>query len=755
MADELDDKKSGSGDQARLILVMALMMLLIFAWPQISRYFAGEAPTDPAKTPDPARTENGGTPGGDPDKPPADALMPVKPTTPAVTDPVIGAERIPDTEFFQPDRFRYAALLGGDRASLAELRLSEFNDRVRSLIDLTDRQPKPMPLMVPAGAKDKPVGSFEITRLVVDGKPVALGRRDWDYVGTETTDAGAQRAVFRMTVERGGKAVPLVLEKVFTARPIPGTDAPDGVGYLLDVGFRAKFADKLAHNVEFDFTGPVGVPEETHQDIRKVVWGERDRPTTLKRHLIGYDTLTKAVTDRTPLPAVTVPAGEEGKPKDSAHRDAVAADKLWYAGVMNRFFAVLVVPTSLEGSRTGAPVGPTGIKAVQIAYFPLREEPITTREGAHVFTPLFTVAADIPEGGGTWERGFHVYAGPKKKAYLDAVTAEMAVPAYMFDNLIDYAQFGCCFGAEGSLGIDCSGTIGQMVGLPLLNALDWMARWLTFGNYGVAIILLVLLVRVVMYPISRKSTLSMLRMKEIQPKLAELQAKYADDKEQLGRKTMELYQKEGVNPVSGCLPMLIQMPIWIGLWGALSAAVNLRHSGFVFWINDLAGEDALVHFAEKTALVLPLCGTVTLPSTLNVLPLLMAIFMFAQQKIMTPQQAPANPDQQPIDPKMMMYMMTGMFLLMLYSAPAGLNLYIMTSTIFGLLEHRWVKNHYQQLKDKGLLEPKPDAKPGLLARLMAKVHAMQDEADKLKSGKDEPRSESSGGGGGGKKKKRR
>jgi YidC/Oxa1 family membrane protein insertase len=248
-------------------------------------------------------------------------------------------------------------------------------------------------------------------------------------------------------------------------------------------------------------------------------------------------------------------------------------------------------------------------------------------------------------------------------------------------------------------------------------------------NYGLAIIIVVLLVRVLLYPISRKSTMSMLRMKELQPKIAELQAKYAGNREELGRRQMELYQKEGVNPLGGCLPMMLQMPVWIGLWGALSAAVNLRHQPFLFWIKDLAGDDALIRFAGRLSIPLG-CFDLPLPNVVNVLPLLMVVVMFLQQRNMTPAQTDPN---QP-NPKIMMYMMTGMFLFMLYSAPAGLNLYIMTSTVAGLLEQWWVRRHYEDLKARGLLAP-ADAKPGWFGRLIARIRAIQEEQERLRSGK--------------------
>ena len=125
----------------------------------------------------------------------------------------------------------------------------------------------------------------------------------------------------------------------------------------------------------------------------------------------------------------------------------------------------------------------------------------------------------------------------------------------------------------------------------------WVARLFgrTEGNWGIAIILLTILVKLMMFPLGRKQALMAQRTQALQPYLKEIQEKYKDDKEKQTRETMALYKRHGVNPVSGCLPALIQLPIFVGLWQALNTSVALRHSPFL-WINDLAAPDMLARF---------------------------------------------------------------------------------------------------------------------------------------------------------------
>jgi len=194
-----------------------------------------------------------------------------------------------------------------------------------------------------------------------------------------------------------------------------------------------------------------------------------------------------------------------------------------------------------------------------------------------------------------------------------------------------------------------------------LNLFNGMAH-----NYGIAIILLTLLVRILFWPLTHKSTESMKRMQEIQPEVKALQEKYKKNNPQmLQQETMKLYKEKKVNPMGGCLPMFVQIPVFIALFTVLRNAIELRYAGFL-WIADLSTSENL--FA----------GSIPFVGSLNILPLLMSLSMIWQQKL-TPQAAttPEQIQQQ----KMMMFMMPIMMLFFFYKMPSGLVLYWTTSNL--------------------------------------------------------------------------
>ena len=186
-------------------------------------------------------------------------------------------------------------------------------------------------------------------------------------------------------------------------------------------------------------------------------------------------------------------------------------------------------------------------------------------------------------------------------------------------------------------------------------------------NYGIAIILLTLLVRILFWPLTHKSTESMKRMQEIQPEIKALQEKYKKSNPQkLQQETMKLYKEKKVNPMGGCLPMFVQIPVFIALFTVLRNAIELRYSGFL-WIADLSMAENLM------------AGKVPFVGSLNILPIVMSLSMIWQQKLSSPGAA-ATPEQQQ-QQKMMMFMMPIMMLFFFYSMPSGLVLYWTTSNL--------------------------------------------------------------------------
>lgn len=201
------------------------------------------------------------------------------------------------------------------------------------------------------------------------------------------------------------------------------------------------------------------------------------------------------------------------------------------------------------------------------------------------------------------------------------------------------------------------------------------------GNWGLAIILLTLLVKLVFYPLTMKSFRSMAGMRKIKPQIDELNAKYADDREKKAAAMMELYRKEKINPASGCLPSLLQMPVWFALYRSLSTNIELYHAPFALWWTDLSAPDPFF-----------------------VLPGLVALLMHVQQRI-----TPTTMD--PAQAKMMMYfmpIMIGAFMLFL---PAGLCLYMVTNSALTMLQQKMIYSKLDREEEKRKTNPPPPETP--------------------------------------------
>lgn len=192
----------------------------------------------------------------------------------------------------------------------------------------------------------------------------------------------------------------------------------------------------------------------------------------------------------------------------------------------------------------------------------------------------------------------------------------------------------------------------EILAKPLLKILGWIHSYV--GNYGVAIIFLTILVRVCLFPLTYKGSKSMKRMQQLQPKMLKLREKYKNKKEKLNKEMMGLYKKNKVNPLGGCFPLLLQLPIFFALYSALSTAVELRHEPFFGWIVDLSAPDGLL-----------------------ITPILMGISMFLIQK-MTP-----TGMMDPIQAKIM-GMLPIIFTFFTFTFPTGLTLYWTTSNIISI-----------------------------------------------------------------------
>ena len=218
-----------------------------------------------------------------------------------------------------------------------------------------------------------------------------------------------------------------------------------------------------------------------------------------------------------------------------------------------------------------------------------------------------------------------------------------------------------------SLGLAPIRFIGRAVLLLLVNLHK------AIPNYGVVLIIFSIIIKILVYPLTKKSYQSMKEIQTIQPEVTKLREKFKNDPQKLNQATMNLYKEHGVNPLGGCLPMLLQMPLLFALFIVFRSTIELRGAPFVFWISDLSQPDALIPLPFS----LPLYG-----DQISLLPLLMGVSMFVQQKMTTSQ---ANPQQ-----KMMTQFMSVFFIILFNQFPSGLNLYYTLFNVLTILQQKYL-----------------------------------------------------------------
>lgn len=354
----------------------------------------------------------------------------------------------------------------------------------------------------------------------------------------------------------------------------------------------------------------------------------------------------------------------------------------WFAST-NRYFALAVFPdinSQGEGNRV----------------FTNKVDEITSRvegqgEDEFVLTGLWSPTTRVA-GGGIFDLTMGVYAGPLKRSVLDEEQPYIALN--MRDMVLYQMSSMCAF---------CT---FQWLADFLAVVLTTLDHYVVF-DWGFAIILLVLIVRTLLHPITKKSQINMQRfgkvMQTLKPEIDKLKKKYPDEPKRVQKEQMALMQKYGVNPFQmlGCLPMFLQMPIWVALYALLYFMFDIRQEPAFFGIFQMIGDwpfladlSSADHFFGKFDEPMQfLFWNIT---GINFLPILMGLIFFVQQKYMSPQSMSTSPEQES-QQKIMRVMMVVLFPLMLYSAPSGLTLYILTSSSVGILESRRIRKHIDSI----------------------------------------------------------
>lgn len=354
---------------------------------------------------------------------------------------------------------------------------------------------------------------------------------------------------------------------------------------------------------------------------RSVVWGLGN----------GLRTTEKNTRDDIRGFRATVRLGDEyRKQKLNTFSESYEGNLHW-AALQTKYFASILVPPE-----------PVAGKAVQSGNKDLQ---------------LLTTDIELPsvERGGRVQQSVDLYIGPLDYRLLKGYGRG-------FDKIVDI------------------GFQHLKIFQPLSLGILWSILWLhkVIPNYGLVIIIISVLTKVLFYRLTHKSFKSMRDMQALQPRMQALKEKYKDDRQKMSQETMKLYKEAGVNPLGGCLPMVLQMPVFIALFNVLRNTIELRRAPFVGWINDLSQQDVLF----QLPVTLPIVG-----NAFSVMPILMGASMLMQSKIGG---GIAGPSSTATQPKAMTYMLPIVFTVLFYRMPSGLVLYWLINTVLSIAQQYYI-----------------------------------------------------------------
>lgn len=367
------------------------------------------------------------------------------------------------------------------------------------------------------------------------------------------------------------------------------------------------------------------------------------------------------------------------------------AEKLEYAGVSNQFFATIIRPDNAFASTVWARTGKVDLPGGD------PEKPkFSIRSGFAL--PSYKLAENE-----STTYNYSLYLGPKQRSilknlYFDPELAQKAGPltSASVSDVMNYGWF-------------------WFVSVPLNNVLNWLHNSIFVHvanqwSWGLSVIALTILIRIVIWPLHNKSTRTMKRMSKLQPLMKDMKEKHKDDPSKLNQETMKLYKEYQVNPMGGCLPMFLQIPIFFGYYKMLQFAVELRGNGFL-WVEDLSMPDTL--YTINLPFELPMLGS-ALP--INILPILMAVTMVLQMKM-----TPKTGDK--MQQRMMMFM-PFMFFFFCYNFASALALYWTTQNIFSIGQ-TWLTNRLPEPELTKRTKPGKPGKKTFMERMAARVEDQQ------------------------------
>jgi YidC/Oxa1 family membrane protein insertase len=523
-------------------------------------------------------------------------------------------------------------------AAISKATMSEFKTR-------GTKEKEPLVVMQPVNTdagQIVPMANGNIF-FVNEGLQLRLGMLNWQSSGVVRGQDGSEQVSFEAIIKDDNDTP--VAKIIKTYRVVPKS-------YEFECAIRVVNLSKEALTTKFDMFGPAGIGQE---DVR----GDR--------LVMGAFVGTEQLIETTKLDEATIKKADGTSILNPPKKE----QKFIWAAVTNKYFAMIMRPVPVI--QTPAVTPPAYITAVEGKS---KSSVIdkNNRESVALqlqISPITLAAAGLDASSQTYK--FQVFVGPKEKSLFEQN------PLYQQLGYMHTIQFGAC----------CSMGFIDTLSFAILALMKWAYQYIP--NYGWVIIILVLLVRLVLHPVTKSSQISMMKMGKLGPQAEEIRKKYADNKQEMNRRIMELYKEQGASPIFGCLPMFLQMPIWIALYSAIYAGIELRGAKFLpFWITDLSGSDAIFNFTPVT---IPLIGVI---ASFNLLPILLAVAMYLQQKLTPTSAQGAVSEQMQQQQKMMLILMPVMMLLFLYNAPSGLNLYIMASTFGGVIEQYFIRRHIRE-----------------------------------------------------------
>lgn len=483
-------------------------------------------------------------------------------------------------------------------------------------IELTDPRyralPKPHPPLAIVGSDEVEPYTLSMTVPQLEQLDANLSRLNWDLVEVLPAEPPHIEARFRLSIDNLEITKHYKLGQVDAA--LKGREEAPAYELTVDLSFH-NLADK-SQTINYVLQGPTGLPLENvdnTQKFRDVVVGFVKDSGAVEHQLMAGKAIAEGKTEIWAT-----------KPFD-------------YIGVDVQYFAALLSPAVGQRETRLVKSATQNLIGLQLA------------ERSEVSVVLTSVDLDLEASGDkdgkhTITHSYKLFAGPKRDDILPPGS----------EQVVSFGMF-------------------HWISRPMLALLKVFHS--LFGSWGLAVICLTIIVRSALFPLSIKQARGAAKMQELQPEIAALKEKYGKDKEKMARAQMELFSKHKYNPLAGCLPVFLQLPIFMGLYQALNNAVDLRMAKFLY-IQNLAAPDALFQFP----FVLPFLGW----KEFNLLPLITIALFIVQQKMFMP---PPQNEEQAMQQKMMNFMMLFMGV-MFYKVPAGLCVYFIASSLWGMAERK-------------------------------------------------------------------